>query len=240
MLWGRITRSVAPLRRRPVLADPADGAATTVKPKPKLSASTHGGARAAIAAPKPVPGLEPLDRRLKQRLARGTVEIDDRIDLHGRTQSEAHAALLRFLRKSQADGAKFVLVITGKGARARDGLERAWRAQAPGAAVAQAAGIPRLCHRLRGRPCRPRRGGRTLRAPAPGTRPLSAPPAFTYPRDAARCGRRGRCRFPTWHAPRRPWRAAARRGSASQCDRFPAAPPRSADRCGWRRECRAR
>ena len=33
----------------------------------------------------------------------------------GLTQAEAHEALLRFLRRAQAEGAKFVLVITGKG-----------------------------------------------------------------------------------------------------------------------------
>jgi DNA-nicking Smr family endonuclease len=64
--------------------------------------------------------LEPLDRRTRQRLARGTFEIDGRLDLHGRTQNEAHGALLRFLRRAQADGARFVLVITGKGAGAGD------------------------------------------------------------------------------------------------------------------------
>ena len=37
------------------------------------------------------------------------------------TQAEAHAALVRFLRRAQGDGAKFALVITGKGAR---GAER--------------------------------------------------------------------------------------------------------------------
>jgi DNA-nicking Smr family endonuclease len=62
-----------------------------------------------------MPRLEPLDRRQKQRLARGTQPIDARMDLHGTTQAEAHAALLRFLRRSQVDGARFVLVITGKG-----------------------------------------------------------------------------------------------------------------------------
>ena len=45
---------------------------------------------------------------------------DGQILVHGRTQDEAHAALLRFLRQAQDDGAKFALVITGKGARARD------------------------------------------------------------------------------------------------------------------------
>ena len=97
-LWSDITRSVAPLRRRRVLADPGHS---------------------------PAPELEPFDRRLRQRLARGTAPIDARIDLHGKTQSAAYARLLSFLRRAQAEGAKFVLVITGKGGRARDdGSER--------------------------------------------------------------------------------------------------------------------
>jgi DNA-nicking Smr family endonuclease len=70
-------------------------------------------------------GIERLDRRQKQRLARGTQAIDARIDLHGRSQAEAHAALLRFLRRAQGNRAKFVLVITGKGTRGRsDGEAR--------------------------------------------------------------------------------------------------------------------
>jgi DNA-nicking Smr family endonuclease len=117
-LWGRITRSIAPLRRKPILADPAETAATPSKPKPAPSARPH--AAAVGATPNPVPRLQPLDRRQKQRLARGTESIDARIDLHGKTQGEAHVALLRFLRGAQTDGAKFVLVITGKGARATD------------------------------------------------------------------------------------------------------------------------
>jgi DNA-nicking Smr family endonuclease len=120
-LWGRITRSIAPLRRKPMLADPVDAAeaaATPNKPKPALSARPH--AAVVGATPSPVPRLQPLDRRQKQRLARGTEAIDARIDLHGKTQGEAHLALLRFLRGAQADGAKYVLVITGKGARATD------------------------------------------------------------------------------------------------------------------------
>jgi DNA-nicking Smr family endonuclease len=87
--------------------------------------------RAAVPAPKPAPrpapksapSVEPLDRKLKRRLARGTVEIDARLDLHGKTQAQAHSALLRFLHRAQGDGARFVLVITGKGMR-DDGGER--------------------------------------------------------------------------------------------------------------------
>ena len=101
------------------LADPADGSRrrNARQAETRAVARPHAAVRAS-ATPKPAPRLAPLDRRQKQRLARGTEAIDARIDLHGRTQGEAHAALLRFLRSAQADGAKFVLVITGKGARA--------------------------------------------------------------------------------------------------------------------------
>ena len=43
-----------------------------------------------------------------------------RLDLHGLTQAQAQAALLRFLRRAQADGAKIALIVTGKGRGADD------------------------------------------------------------------------------------------------------------------------
>jgi DNA-nicking Smr family endonuclease len=133
-LWVRVTRSIAPLRRRPVSAESIEAAlAGKPMPKPPPSARAKGVAHNAAPALKPTskpashkpvpklaPQLAPLARREKQRLARGTFALDARIDLHGKTQSEAHAALLGFLRAAQRDGARFVLVITGKGARARD------------------------------------------------------------------------------------------------------------------------
>jgi DNA-nicking Smr family endonuclease len=119
-LWSRITRSVAPLRRQPVPAAAAQVPSPPGKTKPAPSLHPHSPSRVKAPPPKPAPRLEPLDRRLKQRLARGSEPIDARIDLHGRTQDEAHAVLLRFLRRAQDDGAKFALVITGKGARTRD------------------------------------------------------------------------------------------------------------------------
>lgn len=120
-LWSRVTRSVAPLRRRGM---PAEAAASTPdKLKAAPSVRAHASMRAAVPAPKSAPSIEPLDRKLKRRLARGTVEIDARLDLHGKTQAQAHSALLRFLHRAQGNGARFVLVITGKGTR-DDGGER--------------------------------------------------------------------------------------------------------------------
>jgi DNA-nicking Smr family endonuclease len=66
------------------------------------------------------PPLAPLGRRLKQKIGRGSEPIDARIDLHGMTQASAHGALAHFLRRAQHDGARLVLVITGKGKAGAD------------------------------------------------------------------------------------------------------------------------
>ncbi|MGL4975693.1 MAG: Smr/MutS family protein, partial [Bosea sp. (in: a-proteobacteria)] len=60
--------------------------------------------------------LAPLERKLKTQLKRGIQPIEAVIDLHGMRQDEAHAALHRFIWRAQGDGAKLVLVVTGKGA----------------------------------------------------------------------------------------------------------------------------
>jgi DNA-nicking Smr family endonuclease len=128
-LWAKITRSVAPLRhRRPsaaAAAIPASPGPSARKAHAPAAVRTAPVTRAGAGKPSPTQAspLESLDRRLKQRLARGTQTIDGRLDLHGKTQNEAHAALIRFLRRAQRDGARFVLVITGKGGRGRDAGE---------------------------------------------------------------------------------------------------------------------
>jgi len=124
VLWREVTRSVAPLRRRRAKIERAAAELAVVeKPEPPRkrapSATKPPSIIHKVASPAPAPApLMPLERRLKQRLARGSQGIDARIDLHGRTQGEAHAALLRFVQKCQAHGAKLVLVITGKGGTA--------------------------------------------------------------------------------------------------------------------------
>jgi DNA-nicking Smr family endonuclease len=76
---------------------------------------------------------------MKQRVARGKEAIDGRLDLHGLTQSEAHAALSRFLRTASSRGARLVLVITGKGVRASDGERGVLKRHVP-----QWLGLPEL------------------------------------------------------------------------------------------------
>lgn len=129
-LWKAVARTIKPLRlpdAEPATEEPAPTVAPPTRPLPPKFVKPIKPPSASTAPPvRPAPpGLAPLARRERQRLARGAAAIDARIDLHGLTQSEAHAALTRFLRRAQADGARFVLVITGKGARfADDGGQR--------------------------------------------------------------------------------------------------------------------
>jgi DNA-nicking Smr family endonuclease len=131
-LWGHVTRSVAPLKRRaPAAAPEIDAPEAKLKPKAAVRPAS-AVPRKAEPAPKAVaPALAPLERRAKQRLARGRELIDARIDLHGHTQSEAFDLLLHFLQRAQGNGSKFVLVITGKGARGEDGERGVLKRQVP-------------------------------------------------------------------------------------------------------------
>ena len=72
-----------------------------------------------VTLPPPAPTPIALERRKARKLSSGRIEIDGRIDLHGMRQSEAHDALRRFLKRGYAEGKRWVLVITGKGAPAR-------------------------------------------------------------------------------------------------------------------------
>jgi DNA-nicking Smr family endonuclease len=115
VLWTSITHSIAPLRE----GAPADTAAEPGTPDhPPPQPSRAATPAQPVSAPPPLaPQLTPLGRRLRRSVARGKETIDAKLDLHGLTQSEAHAALLHFLRKASAREAKLVLVITGKGGR---------------------------------------------------------------------------------------------------------------------------
>jgi DNA-nicking Smr family endonuclease len=57
----------------------------------------------------------PIERRKHRRIARGHVEIDARLDLHGLRQADAERRLRTFILRARADGLRTVLVITGKG-----------------------------------------------------------------------------------------------------------------------------
>lgn len=82
-----------------------------------LASVEHAPSRAKKTANRPSSGASGLDGRTDDRLRRGLIKPDARIDLHGLTERDAHHALLTFIRTAQSRRHKLVLVITGKGAR---------------------------------------------------------------------------------------------------------------------------
>jgi DNA-nicking Smr family endonuclease len=135
-LWTGVTRAVTPLRPTAksnklikLAAKPSVG-----KPGKATAKSAVGTPPPSRVQPRPVappPALAPLGRRLKQRVARGREPIDGRIDLHGMTQAQAHTALFHFLQRARADGAKTILVITGKGSGHADRERGVLKRQVP-------------------------------------------------------------------------------------------------------------
>jgi DNA-nicking Smr family endonuclease len=118
VLWTMFTRAIEPLRAGPSVTDiESEAAEMAALAQPAKPLATRAGAPPPVPAKPALPPLAPLGRRLRQRVARGKEAIDGRLDLHGLTQSEAHAALLSFLRAASARDARLVLVITGKGSR---------------------------------------------------------------------------------------------------------------------------
>lgn len=123
VLWHRVAAGVTPLKKR-------DGS-LTAKPKsarPKPEGSPARPVQPVPAAPPPVsppplPSLPSLshgsvaglDKRSGERLKRGQMPVEARLDLHGMTQDEAHRALAGFITASRAVGKRCVIIITGKG-----------------------------------------------------------------------------------------------------------------------------
>lgn len=58
-----------------------------------------------------------LDGNTIERLRRGALEPEARLDLHGLTEAAAHRALAGFLHDAAARGQRLVLVVTGKGGK---------------------------------------------------------------------------------------------------------------------------
>jgi DNA-nicking Smr family endonuclease len=138
-LWESVAKSARPLKGKARRGH--DGASEPVSkqddetapraPDRQGHARSHAKKPADAKKPPPAPprAPAPLSRRDKAKIARGREAIGASIDLHGKTQSEAHRALHRFIHRVFGDGGGVVLVITGKGARMAPEGERGvlWR-----------------------------------------------------------------------------------------------------------------
>ena len=114
-LWAKVIASVTPLHRGRKLETPAPEAPDAPLPQP-------------LAQPRPAPARRPqpraalapaasgatLDGSWDRRLARGAVQPDRVVDLHGHSLAAAHGLLDSRLDEAIASGARVLLLITGK------------------------------------------------------------------------------------------------------------------------------
>ena len=135
VLWNLVARTTRPLKGR--AAEPVE---PPQRPEPKEEPRIKA-ARDAVPPPAAVPPPKKrqtvgthFDAQTHDKLARGRLTIEGRVDLHGMTQDEAYFLLLAFLRRAYDSGVRYVLVITGKGSRGDGILRRAvpgWLATPP-------------------------------------------------------------------------------------------------------------
>jgi DNA-nicking Smr family endonuclease len=134
-LWRSVADTARPLRADPPLLPEADLSppqpAPAGHPVPPRKRSPQFSIGSALP-PRDGYDLQPsltdrlksaplqMDRKAHQRMTRGRLAPEARIDLHGMTLAQAHPALVRFLLAATAHGRRLVLVITGKGRAGSD------------------------------------------------------------------------------------------------------------------------
>lgn len=117
--WRLVAATVTPLARRkpaPVFPPPAVGLPPVSDPPRRARGPVP---RPVGPPPPPAPELRAgaapgLDRSTNDKLRRGQLPIDAKLDLHGMDRARAHRALDRFLDGASAQGKRCLLVVTGK------------------------------------------------------------------------------------------------------------------------------
>lgn len=122
-LWKRVTDTVTPLhpqRHVPQARQHVAEVQAAAHPPPPLLPKTKGR----VPPPRPAPAPPPtparpltrhgLDTSWERKLARGGIEPDVTIDLHGHGLDAAHARLVAGVTQASAMGARVILLIAGK------------------------------------------------------------------------------------------------------------------------------
>jgi DNA-nicking Smr family endonuclease len=126
-LWRAAMRDVEPLPGHALPPEPKPVALEPVAEKPAPTRAAPLPRGKPLPSPTELPTLTyartpGLDRRTSERLKRGQLPIEARLDLHGLTQDQARRSLDAFITQAHDRGLRAVLIITGKGLkpRARD------------------------------------------------------------------------------------------------------------------------
>ena len=118
-LWSTVTRDVKAISNGIVTKEVA---LDNVAPSKK---SRGTGSKTLQAQRTPPQGREispplSIDHNWQQKLRRGRVPVEGKIDLHGMTQDRAYRALTTYIHRARAAGKRVILVVTGKGGPKKD------------------------------------------------------------------------------------------------------------------------
>lgn len=111
-LWGAVRETVKPLEAQRIVPLADSAPALNPAARRKSPAPTPPPLPARPRAPVKLGAGDPKEGR---KVARGRREIDATLDLHGMTQDQAYARLVRFIDFAASSGSRTVLVVTGKG-----------------------------------------------------------------------------------------------------------------------------
>lgn len=105
-LWDKVTEDVEPLSDQPRTPSktgksPSLNVNETIRP-PSIDTSS-------------LPKGKELDRKTAQKLRKGEMRIEGRLDLHGMSLEQAHQALPPFILRAYNEKKRCVVVVTGKG-----------------------------------------------------------------------------------------------------------------------------
>ena len=122
-LWRKVTDSAHRMHPDRSVADPLPKPKPIKHVQPRLpefsigAKATTGPSHDIIAPVEARVARQPvqMDAKAFQRMKRGKLSPEARLDLHGMTLDKAHPALVSFILSAQAQGLRLVLVITGKG-----------------------------------------------------------------------------------------------------------------------------
>jgi DNA-nicking Smr family endonuclease len=111
-LWARVMATVTPLSggAEPIAVEPPSQPKRQSAVMPKSSVAVKLVPTASTARPT----SNTLDGGWDRGLARGSVEPDATVDLHGHTLSSAYTILDQALERSRTRGDRVILLITGK------------------------------------------------------------------------------------------------------------------------------
>lgn len=128
--WRKVARSATPMHPRRSAATPAGAKPPAAEPDPRPrppelpdfrigEAARYDHSKGHNLTPTLTARLaaQPLrmDHKTFNRMKRGKLRPERKIDLHGMTLARAHPALSRFIIAAHADECRLVLVVTGKG-----------------------------------------------------------------------------------------------------------------------------